>query len=312
MQKKWLWFVAAAVVAGACACSGGGAGKGNSAAAQEGLTAAEGGAAGDITGGTAENGGAGDKTGGTAENEGAGDKTGGARGAGGAPGESGTGHGEKGAEDGETDNGGSGEDKGIQNPDKEDGAGGTGDGYGQFRTGTWDGLVFSNPWLNITVTFPQGSAVLSEEDMREMVGESDDIVVNSGNYEDIRPEASKALNIYDFMVTMPDKKSSVQLAYMNAEKVAPGQEVSAGDCLDQIAGELSAIGDMGYELGDMEKVEIAGKMFDKFSASLMGGALYQEYYAVRAGDYVAIVTATYVEEGKAAVEALIEGIREAR
>ena len=82
-----------------------------------------------------------------------------------------------------------------------------------------------------------------------------------------------------------------------------------GKALEEMAGELASVKDMGYEVGALEKAGIGGKTFDRFTARLMGGALYQEYYGIRVGDYVAILTASYEENGKAAVEELIGGIR---
>lgn len=38
----------------------------------------------------------------------------------------------------------------------------------EFQTGTWDGLTFSNPWLGMTITFPEDSHVLSESEMQEI------------------------------------------------------------------------------------------------------------------------------------------------
>ncbi len=272
MQKKWLWIVTAAVIGGTCACSGGGAVKESSEAAVGQLTVQE------EPEETTE-----DETQGTQAMEGKAE--------------------EPESDNRETDNT---LNDSVISEDKEEDEG----EYGQFQTGSWDGLTFSNLWLHVEITFPEGSAVFSEEDMRKLVGDSDEILVNSGNYEDIQAKASDALNIYDFMVTMPDGRSSVQLVYLNTEKLVSGQEISAEDCLAQMAEDLSAIGDMGYELGEIEKAELAGKEFARLSASLMGGALYQEYYAVRAGDYVAVLTASYEEEGKAAIQRLIEGIRQ--
>lgn len=179
---------------------------------------------------------------------------------------------------------------------------------GGFTTGTWDGLTFHNPWLGVSIPFPEGSKIFSEEEMRQLVGTSEEIQVNSGDFEDIREKVSRALNIYDLMATLPDGRSSLQLAYMNAKMADPTREITAADCLEEMARELSAIGDMGYEVSPMEKKEIGGKIFDGFSASLMGGALYQEYYGIRVGDYVAILTVSYEGSGKEAVEAVIRGI----
>ena len=77
--------------------------------------------------------------------------------------------------------------------------------------------------------------------------------------------------MYDLMVTMPDGKSSVQLAYMNTKKAAPDRDISAADCLEEMAGELSAIGDMGYEISPIEKREIGGQVFDGFRQALWAG-----------------------------------------
>lgn len=206
----------------------------------------------------------------------------------------------------------------AETPDREDGKGNAleasqADGendsdWRAFTTGTWDGLTFENPWLNLSISFPQGSKVFSAEEMRQLVGARDDILVNGGSYEDIREKVPQAVNIYDFMVTMPDGKSSVQLAYMSVANVAPGQEISAADCLEEMAGELASIGDMGYEIQPLEKREVGGQSFDWFSASLMGGAMYQEYYGILAGDQVAVLTATYDEAGREAVETMIRSI----
>ncbi len=206
----------------------------------------------------------------------------------------------------------------AQTPDGEDGKGNAletsqadgenGQDRGAFTTGTWNGLTFENSWLNLSIPFPEGSKVFSAEEMRQLVGARDDILVNSGSYEDIREKVPQAVNIYDFMVTMPDGKSSVQLAYMSVANVAPGQEISAADCLEEMAGELASIGDMGYEIQPMEKRAVGGQSFDWFSASLMGGAMYQEYYGILAGDHVAVLTATYDEAGREAVEAMIQSV----
>lgn len=203
------------------------------------------------------------------------------------------------------------ESTGEENDEDMDTGNEAGQGYGDFQTGTWEGLTFTNQWLGLTITFPEGSNMFSGEDMRKLVGESDEILVNTGDYEEIQDMVSEASNIYDFMVTMPDGKSSVQMAYMNAEKVAPGQEISGADCLEEMAGELSAIKDMGYEISGIEKRNLGEQTFDGFSASLMEGALYQEYYARRIGDFVAVMTITYTAEEKEAVEDMLRGIKAA-
>ncbi|MCI8837442.1 MAG: hypothetical protein HFG74_05190 [Hungatella sp.] len=296
MRKRRLWLIGALAVLGLCACKGRGAEGGaetsvvrENALEDNGTKTGTGGAE---AGGTQS--GAGDGKGGVAQSGAGNVENGGSQ--------SGAGDGKNGGKDGE--NG-----EGTRKEEDFDSGERHETGNGEFRTGTWDGLVFVNPWMGVAIPFPEGTHVFSEEEMRSMVGESDAIAINSGDWEDVEEKAANALNIYDFMVTMPDGRSSVQLAYMNAEKVDPNGDISAADCLEEMAGELASVKDMGYEVGALEKAGIGGKTFDRFTARLMGGALYQEYYGIRVGDYVAILTASYEENGKAAVEELIGGIR---
>ena len=49
-----------------------------------------------------------------------------------------------------------------------------------FQTGTWDGLTFTNPWLGISITMPEGSYVFTEEDMEAVLGAGKEVMINNG------------------------------------------------------------------------------------------------------------------------------------
>ncbi len=315
MRRSWKLAAAVVVIAAVCAaCKGGGEAGGGNQMVEAGDEAAGRDKDGEMAGGDLDGAGAGEEN--SRRDAGSGDGEGGGKAAEPGNGEgdggktAGSGNGER--DGGKTGGSGDGDGSFMAGSGDEDGgpeAAGSGDEErGDFTVGTWDGLTFTNPWLKVSITFPQGSKVFSAAKMRALVGTSSEIIVNGGGQGDIEGELSQALNVYDLMVTMPDGKSSVQLAYMNTKKAAPDRDISAADCLEEMAGELSAIGDMGYEISPIEKREIGGQVFDGFSASLMGGALYQEYYGIRAGDHVAILTASYEESGREAVEAVIRGI----
>ncbi len=237
MGRSWLWAAAVVAIAAACAaCKGAGeAGGGNQ------TVAAGNREAGDKAEGRDKDG---EKPGGDLDGAG---KENSQRDAGSGNGEGDGGEGRgpgngvrDGGKDGEPGDGekaggktgGSGEDL-MTGPE----AAGPADGERvTFTVGTWDGLTFTNPWLKVSIAFPQGSKVFSAAEMRALVGTSSEIMVNSGGQGDVQGEISQALNVYDLMVTLPDGKSSVQLAYMNAKKTAPDREISAADCLEEMAG----------------------------------------------------------------------------
>lgn len=176
-----------------------------------------------------------------------------------------------------------------------------------FVMGSWDGLTFTNPWLDVEVSFPQGSHVFSGEEMEAILGTSQEILINSGDGDNrLKPE--EAWNVYDFMVTLPDGRSNVQMVYQNVEKAGMSRDMTAEEYLAEISGELAAIDDMRYEIGEPREVKIGEQTFLKLSADLMGGTMYQEYYTIRKGSYMATLTISYLPDARPAVEELEAGM----
>ena len=181
-----------------------------------------------------------------------------------------------------------------------------------FQTGTWDELVFTNPWLGLTLTFPEDSYVCTEEEVQAVLGAGQEVLVNNGNYTEAQLKLSEATTVYDFMVVLPDGQSNIQLAYENIKLTAGGMDISAEDYLNIVWEQVSKIADMQYKKEGEEKVDLAGQSFAKLSASLMEGALYQDYYSICLGDHMVTMTVSYVPESKDVVNELIAGITAAQ
>lgn len=178
----------------------------------------------------------------------------------------------------------------------------------EFQTGTWDGLTFSNPWLGMTITFPEDSHVLSESEMQEILGAGQDILVNNGNFTEAQLKIADVTTVYDFMVALPDGQSNIQLAYENINITTMGRGISEADYLDVLSDQLTQIADMQYELGEKEEAEIAGQTFTKIHASVMGGVMYQDYYCIRKGGHMATMTISYLPDCQESVDEIIAGI----
>ncbi len=177
-----------------------------------------------------------------------------------------------------------------------------------FQTGTWDGLTFTNPWLNLTIPFPEDSYVYTEEEMKAVLGAGQDVLINNGTYTESQLALAEALTVYDFMVTLPDGNSNVQIAYENVKLTTGGKGIKAEDYLKLVSSQLSSITDMKYQMDDVSQVEIAGQAFAKLSATLMDGAFCQDYYCINVGDRMATITVSYLPESVSVVEELIQGI----
>lgn len=183
---------------------------------------------------------------------------------------------------------------------------------GEFGLGMWDGLEFTNLWLDVAILFPEGSHVYTGEEMEGILGTGKEIFVNSGDSRDVEQRIDDILILYDFMVTLPDGRSSVQLSYDRLDLSGTGRQISAEEYLDEMSRQLSSIADMQYELDEIENVKLGNRDFAKLSGSLIGGAMYQEYYSACMGDYMAVLTASYLPESKDVVEELIKGMTAAK
>lgn len=185
-------------------------------------------------------------------------------------------------------------------------------GEPSFQTGTWDGFTFTNPWLNLTILFPEGSYIYSEEDMETVLGAGQDILINNGNYTEAQLTLAEALTVYDFMVELPDGNSNIQLAYENVKLTTGGKGIDAEDYLNLVSSQLSSITDMKYQIGNLSQEEIAGQTFAKLSTGIMDNTYYQDYYSIKVGDHMATLTVTYLPESASVIEELIQGITKAQ
>lgn len=175
----------------------------------------------------------------------------------------------------------------------------------ECQTGTWDGLTFTNPWLGVVISLPDGSHNFTKEEMEAVLGASQEVLVNSGNYTDAQMKLAEVVTVYDFMATLPDGQSSIQMIYENLRLSAGNKNMTAAQYLEILAGQLVTLADMQYELEEPVEVEIAGQTFTKMAGSVMGGVMYQDYYCINKDGYMATMTFSYLPDSKSAVEAVV-------
>lgn len=175
-----------------------------------------------------------------------------------------------------------------------------------FVMGTWEGRTFTNTWLGLSLTLPEGSYIYTDEDMSLIVGAGQEVLVNNGTYTDDQLREGNIITIYDFMAALPDSQSVVQLLYENTRYNAKGKDISAGEYLDEIAGQLTAISDIDVEIGEKEEAELAGKTFTKLSIAIDQKCV--DYYCLRLGNRMVTLAINYTPESKAMIQELVEGI----
>ncbi|MCI8664647.1 MAG: hypothetical protein HFG69_15615 [Hungatella sp.] len=173
--------------------------------------------------------------------------------------------------------------------------------------GSWEGRTFTNSWLALSLTLPEGSYIYTDEDMSLILGAGQEILVNNGTYTDEQLEQGNIITIYDFMAALPDGQSSIQLVYENTRYSARGKDMTAAQYLDEIAGQLTAISDIQAEVGEKETVELAGETYDKLSTTIDEN-MCQEFYCRRIGNRMATLTISFLPESQSMIDEIVEGI----
>lgn len=174
------------------------------------------------------------------------------------------------------------------------------------KAGVWNENVFTNEWLNIKMTVPEDSHIMTKDEMSNIIGTLASTYINDGGEENL----SKYANIYDCMVVLPDGMSSIQLIYENTAKTTAGKNITADKYLDILTEQLSQQAD--YVMSDPTTKDIAGRTFTYMSTSFNSGAGIQDYYLVKEGNYMATIIISYTSSMQETIDGIVSGITTAK
>lgn len=170
-----------------------------------------------------------------------------------------------------------------------------------LQTDAWSGLTYTNAWLNLKMGFPEGSVIAAEEDVREAVGEGQEVLINNGNFTEEQLKQAEQTTIYDFIVTLPDEISSFIMLYERTD-------ATAEEYLDVLGRQLEAMEDMDYKCGEIQKAVLGEESFQLLPVSGWDSAIMQRYYSKEKDGYVACMIVTYLSEDPSVVEEILAGI----
>lgn len=164
-----------------------------------------------------------------------------------------------------------------------------------FKTGSFNGMVFTNEWSNLRFEFPDNLKIATQDEIKELIKQG-----NAGLYADdekLENAMNKAAELklaYDFLVKNDDGSLNIQLTYENLAMSVGGTKLDEKAYLDTAMKPVFEDKSLGYELLKEEKVNIAGKEFYKFSMSGFGGVVMQDMYCHKLEDRMIVFAVTYV------------------
>lgn len=160
-----------------------------------------------------------------------------------------------------------------------------------YTKGTSTETSYESEWIGIRFTAPEGATMMTEEELNEMMGISQDML--SEDFNDLQLKIAEMNTVQEMMCTAADGIPNVTIA---AEKIQSNMTLE--EYMEMLKSTLEQVTSMAYtvELTD-EVVTIGGKDFTKLSAvaEVDGATLNQDFFAMIQGDRAVSITLTYAE-----------------
>ena len=170
---------------------------------------------------------------------------------------------------------------GNDNPDGNDTPDNSDEGKGDPIPGTIEGSVHTSTYTGLTFTAPEGWVYATDEEIATIMGVGADALKESGlNFSE---EMLKLKAIYDMVASNTTTGSNIIAMYENLGLTIGGSRMSEEDYLKTLGSQLESAG-MGYKIGEISDVKIAGKDYKMLTAEMGDAGVKQSYYVRKMGE----------------------------
>ena len=157
----------------------------------------------------------------------------------------------------------------------------------EFARGSWDGNVYTNDSLNLTVTVPDGWKIATDEELAAIMG----ITIDSLTEQGVSEEFLKAQNTYEMMAQDPTNGSNVIVMAENLTVSVGGTSYDEEAYSNVIINTLPE--ESGYEFADPKTVTIGGRDYYLLQCTAGEGNLGQDFLFTRIGNHMVSVILSY-------------------
>lgn len=157
--------------------------------------------------------------------------------------------------------------------------------------GEWKDDVYTNRYLNLKFTLPEGWTASSDEEMLELMNLGSELMENKAG---LTSELLKVKVVYNMMAADSTTGSNIIVSMENLALTIGGTGIDEEAYAEAVASQLQAVDNFDYTIGERSQVEIAGGTFLKAPVTMNadGVTLEQAYYLRRIGEYMAILMVT--------------------
>ena len=159
-----------------------------------------------------------------------------------------------------------------------------------FSMGEWKNNVYTNEFLGIKLTLPEGWSYSDEEQIASMMNIGVELL-NDDQKE--LAEISKLNTVY--YVVANNAETGDNLSIMSEK---PAQDVTVDYYINALKTQLTAVESLKYTINETTKATIGNNECDVLSvtAEVSGVSILQKYYVYKQDKYFVVVIATVTEE----------------
>lgn len=156
-----------------------------------------------------------------------------------------------------------------------------------FARGSWDGTVYTNDSLGLTVTVPEGWEIADDEELAAVMG----LTIDSLTEEGLSEEFLKAQNLCEMKAVDPNYGTNVIIMAENLAVSVGGTSYDEKAYSDTVINTLPE--EYGYEFSEPETVTIGGRDYYLLQGTAQEGVLGQDFLFTRIGNHMVSVILSY-------------------
>ncbi len=159
-----------------------------------------------------------------------------------------------------------------------------------FSMGSWDENVYTNEFLNVKLTLPEGWEYSSDEEIANMMSVSTEAAFGDKEF---LAEVAKLTSVYYVVATDPNTGNNLSII---SEK--PLVDVTLDYYMENLKTQLSAVDSIRYEMGETAKTTLGTVEYDTLVVTAPDYGMTQKYYVHKEGKYFVgiIITAKSADE----------------
>lgn len=176
------------------------------------------------------------------------------------------------------------------------------------KNGVWSENTYSNEFINIAFSLPEGFSVMPQEELLGLVGDNE--FLSEIDKENFQVSLEQANLLPLFMVVNSDTGTNLNCSLQSLEGLPNNTAFTEDVVLNEVEKMILAQDkSLGFEIIGRGTQSVAGKTYQTLEIHAMGDMLIQKYHVLKEGDVIISFVLTTGSQNIAEGEAVMAAIQ---